>query len=166
MLYFSRWKTISIWLVVLLGAAVRRAQPLPAIGTGRSLPDWLPKQQMTLGLDLQGGSHILLQIDRQDLIDERLETTRDDIRTLLRDAKIGYTGLAGNAAARCRSASATPAELDAAKTALAVADCSRSPPGLFGGGIGHRTDAGRAGARPAALHADRRGHRLPHRRPR
>ena len=57
------------------------------------MPDWLPKRQMTLGLDLQGGSHILLQIDRQDLADERLETTRDDIRTLLRDAKIGYTGL-------------------------------------------------------------------------
>ena len=60
------------------------------------MPDWMPKRQMTLGLDLQGGSHILLQIDRQDLANERLETTRDDIRTLLRDARIGYTGLTGS----------------------------------------------------------------------
>ena len=73
---------------------------------------------MTLGLDLQGGSHILLQIDRQDLADERLTTTRDDIRTLLRDAKIGYTGLTGSGNSvqvRIRDA----AELEAAKTALA-----------------------------------------------
>ena len=73
---------------------------------------------MTLGLDLQGGSHILLQLDRQDLADERLETTRDDIRTLLRDAKIGYTGLSGTGKTvqvRIRDA----AELEAAKTALA-----------------------------------------------
>ena len=59
------------------------------------LPNWLPKRSMTLGLDLQGGSHILLAIDRQDLIDDRLAAARDDIRTLLRDAKIGYTGLSG-----------------------------------------------------------------------
>ena len=117
---------------------------------------------MTLGLDLQGGSHILLQVDRQDLINERLETTRDDIRTLLRDAKIGYTGLTGSGRTvqvRIRDA----AEVEAAKTALADADCSRSPSGLFGAGADHRAGAGRAGARPAALHADRRRHRLPHR---
>ena len=59
------------------------------------LPDWLPKKQMTLGLDLQGGSHILLQIDQQDLINERLVTARDDIRNLLSEARIGYTGLSG-----------------------------------------------------------------------
>ena len=55
-----------------------------------------PGSTMTLGLDLQGGSHILLAVDRQDLINERLQATRDEIRTLLRDAKIGYTGLAGS----------------------------------------------------------------------
>ena len=60
-----------------------------------SLPDWLPKQQMTLGLDLQGGSHILLAGRPPGSVDERLQTTRDDIRTMLRDAKIGYTGLSG-----------------------------------------------------------------------
>ena len=60
-----------------------------------SLPGWVPKKMLTLGLDLQGGSHILLQVNRQDLIDDRLQATRDDIRTMLRDAKIGYTGLSG-----------------------------------------------------------------------
>ena len=75
---------------------------------------------MTLGLDLQGGSHILLEVDRQDLVDERLKTTRDDIRTMLRDAKIGYTGLSGTGrTVQVRIRDAT--DIEKAKTALA--DC-------------------------------------------
>jgi SecD/SecF fusion protein len=118
MLYFSRWKTISIWAVVAIGCLFA-APNLFSERTLSGLPDWLPKHGMTLGLDLQGGSHILLQIDRNDLIDERLETTRDDIRTTLRDARIGYTGLSGTGRSvqvRIREAN----EVDAAKTALEV----------------------------------------------
>ena len=118
MLYFSRWKTISIWAIVLLGVLFALPNLYPQSWLS-AMPDWIPKRQMTLGLDLQGGSHILLQIDRQDLANERLETTRDDIRTLLRDARIGYTGLTGSGNSvqvRIRDA----AELDAARTALAT----------------------------------------------
>jgi SecD/SecF fusion protein len=94
MLHFTRWKTILIWLTVLAGVLFA-APNLFSPATVASLPDWLPKRQLTLGLDLQGGSHILLQIDRQDLADERLESARDEIRTSLRNARIGYTGLSG-----------------------------------------------------------------------
>jgi SecD/SecF fusion protein len=117
MLYFSRWKTVSIWAIVLLGILFALPNALPQSWLS-AMPDWLPKRSMTLGLDLQGGSHILLQLERQDLADERLETTRDDIRTLLRDAKIGYTGLTGSGNSvqvRVRDT----AQLEAAKTALA-----------------------------------------------
>ena len=117
MLYFSRWKTISIWAIVLIGVVFALPNALPQSWLS-AMPNWMPKRQMTLGLDLQGGSHILLQIDRQDLIDERLKTTRDDIRTLLRDAKIGYTGLTGGGnSVQVRIRDAT--QLEAAKTALA-----------------------------------------------
>lgn len=95
MLYFSRWKTISIWFVVLLGLIFS----IPNVLSQQALdamPDWLPKRPMTLGLDLQGGSHIMLAVDQNDLIKERMEATRDDIRSLLRGANIGYTGLAGS----------------------------------------------------------------------
>ena len=131
MLYFSRWKTISIWAVVLLGVLFSLPNVLPQ-SVRDSMPNWLPSRPMTLGLDLQGGSHILLAVDRQDLIDERLQATRDDIRTLLRDAKIGYTGLSGsarNVQVRIRDA----ADLEKAKTALATltAPISNS---LFGAG--------------------------------
>jgi SecD/SecF fusion protein len=96
------------------------------------LPDWLPKTQMTLGLDLQGGSHILLKIEQGDLIKDRLNAARDEVRTQLRDAKVGYTGLASSGKSvqvRIRDA----AQIDAAKTALKSLTEPVSA-GLFAGG--------------------------------
>ncbi len=46
-----------------------------------------------LGLDLQGGSHILLEVDSKAVRKEMLENLRDDVRRVLREARIGYTGL-------------------------------------------------------------------------
>lgn len=131
MLYFSRWKSISIWLIVLLCVLVALPNALPQ-SVLRSMPSWLPTSQMTLGLDLQGGSHILLQVDRQDLIGDRLETLRDDVRTKLRDARVGYTGLSGTGRSvqvRIRDAS----QLDAARAALADLTAPVSA-GFLGGG--------------------------------
>ena len=95
MLHFTRWKTVAIWLTVLVSMlyALPNVLPKPFLD---SLPSWAPTKPMTLGLDLQGGSHILLQVEREDLIAERLATTRDDVRRVLRDAKIEYTGLSGS----------------------------------------------------------------------
>ncbi len=57
------------------------------------MPNWLPHKQINLGLDLQGGSHLLLEVDTQAVIQERLETLEGEIRTKLRADFIGYTGL-------------------------------------------------------------------------
>jgi SecD/SecF fusion protein len=116
MLHFTRWKTIAIWLTVLLGV-IFAAPNMFSQQTLDSLPSWVPKKSMTLGLDLQGGSHILLQIDHKSLVEDRLETLRNDIRTGLRDARIGYTGLSGtgnSVQVRIRDA----ADAAKAKTAL------------------------------------------------
>ena len=94
MLYFTRWKTILIWLSVIAGLLFA-APNLVNQSALDALPDWMPKQKMTLGLDLQGGSHILLQIERADIVKDRLEATRDEVRRLLREESIGYTGLTG-----------------------------------------------------------------------
>ncbi len=53
-----------------------------------SFPDWLPKTQMTLGLDLKGGAHLLMQVDEAKLLEERMESLRDDIRSKMRSAKV------------------------------------------------------------------------------
>jgi SecD/SecF fusion protein len=118
MLYFSRWKTVSIWAVVICGIILSLPNLLPQRVLD-SLPSWAPSRSMTLGLDLQGGSHILLQVDRGDLINTRLQAIRDEIRTALRDARIGYTGLSGTAQSvqvRIRE----PGQVEQAKTALAT----------------------------------------------
>jgi len=130
MLYFSRWKTISIWLVVLWGIIYALPNIVPQSMLA-NVPSWGPNRPMTLGLDLQGGSHILLAIDRTDLIDERLTAARDEVRTALRDAKIGYTGLSGSGRivqVRIREAN----DVDKAKTAL-VSLTQPLSTGVFGG---------------------------------
>ena len=48
--YFSRWKTIIVWLVVLLSIVVALPNAV-AEATLERLPDWVPKKQLMLGLD-------------------------------------------------------------------------------------------------------------------
>ena len=56
------------------------------------LPSWLPHRAMTLGLDLQGGSYLLLEVDGNALRKERADSLREDVRNLLREKHMGYTG--------------------------------------------------------------------------
>lgn len=131
MLYFSRWKTISIWAVVLLGVLFSLPNIFPQ-SLLSAMPNWLPKKQMTLGLDLQGGSHILLKIDTNDLIKAQLESARDEIRNQLRDAKVGYTGLTGSGKVvqvRIRDVGQVDAAKEALKTLTQPVSSS-----MFGGG--------------------------------
>ncbi len=121
-----------IWLVVGIGALVA-APNLYNQSIRDSLPTIFPTKPMTLGLDLQGGSHLLLQVDREALIKDRLATLRDDARNLLRTDKIGYTDLAilGDREVTLKLTDANDAEV--AQEALSgLADPVTS--GLFGAG--------------------------------
>ena len=81
MLYFSRWKIISI-LAVIFAGFLYAAPNMISQQTLDALPNWLPKDKMTLGLDLQGGSHLLMQVDRESMIDERKVALEDDVSRL------------------------------------------------------------------------------------
>jgi SecD/SecF fusion protein len=96
MLHFTRTKTVLIWLTVLI-SVLFAAPNLLSKDQLAALPSWLPTKQMTLGLDLQGGSHLLLKVEREELIKDRANTVRDDVRRLLREAKVEYTGLSVSA---------------------------------------------------------------------
>ena len=48
-----------------------------------ALPGWLPKPGLVLGLDLQGGSHLLLEVDRAGIVAQRLSDVRRDARNVL-----------------------------------------------------------------------------------
>ncbi|MDP6708230.1 MAG: protein translocase subunit SecD [Alphaproteobacteria bacterium] len=92
MLYFARWKIAIVALICLAGLAFTGPN-FVAEQTAEGLPDWLPHNQINLGLDLQGGSHILLQVDVGAVVKERLESIVDAIRGELRAKRIGYRGL-------------------------------------------------------------------------
>jgi preprotein translocase subunit SecD len=92
MLYFTRWKATAIVLTALVVCLFAVPNFLPEKMVA-SWPKWA-QRHVVLGLDLQGGSHILLEVDTKAVRKEMLETLRDDVRRVLRDARIGYIGLA------------------------------------------------------------------------
>ena len=55
---------------------------------GNHLPSWWSKNKLKLGLDLQGGSQLLLQVETEEAIQEKLATQTEDIRTELTKANI------------------------------------------------------------------------------
>jgi SecD/SecF fusion protein len=83
----SRWRVVVYSLVLLTGFLTA----LPNLFTPAQLADWpsfLPTRQVALGLDLRGGSHLVLEIDTAAMIAERLEITRDDVTNALRKANV------------------------------------------------------------------------------
>jgi preprotein translocase subunit SecD len=58
--------------------------------TVRKLPAWA-QRHVVLGLDLQGGSHILLEVDESDVRQQKLRGLQDDVRRVLREARVGLT---------------------------------------------------------------------------
>lgn len=71
--------------VVLLLLAVATALPNFLPSTVRStLPDWATSQTVSLGLDLQGGAHLLLAVDRDDLAESRLQELREALAAEMR----------------------------------------------------------------------------------
>ena len=92
MLHFSRWKALATILVALVVCMFAVPNFLPQ-ETLKSWPKWA-QRHVVLGLDLQGGSHILLEVDINDVRKQKAEALRDDVRaTLLRNPRMGYTGL-------------------------------------------------------------------------
>src|ERR1700754_2742624 len=92
MLYFTRWKALAIVLGALLVCLCAVPNFFPE-STVKGWPTWA-QRRLVLGLDLQGGSYLLLEVDSNYVKKEKLDQIRDDVRRVLREAKIGYTGLA------------------------------------------------------------------------
>ncbi len=98
MSHFPTWKIILIVAVTVFGMLAAAPNLLPR-KQAEALPDWLPHRQISLGLDLQGGSHLLLDVDTGALIRERLESMVESVRAELRTARIRYEqlGISGDA---------------------------------------------------------------------
>ena len=84
MLFFSRWKTLSILGLVVLGLLLAAPNAMKS-DTRDSLPAWM-QNTINLGLDLQGGAHMLLEVDLSSVLQQALVNERTGILTELRDA--------------------------------------------------------------------------------
>ena len=83
MLDFPRWKIWSITLMVLVGILFAIPSMLPP--SARAYwPSFLPSGTINLGLDLAGGSHLLLEADAEDAAKQRLQAMEDTVTTELR----------------------------------------------------------------------------------
>jgi preprotein translocase subunit SecD len=91
MLDFPRWKIWAVSLTILLGILYALPNMLPS-SVLNGLPGWAPSQQLNLGLDLRGGSHILLEADTRDVAKQRLDTLEETVRSELRDVPGGRIG--------------------------------------------------------------------------
>ena len=92
MLYFTRWKALGIILTALIVCLCAVPNFFPEAQV-KTWPAWA-QRRLVLGLDLQGGSYLLLEVDSNYVKRQKLDQTRADAQKVLREARIQYTGLA------------------------------------------------------------------------
>jgi protein-export membrane protein SecD len=89
MLQVSRWVRILVGLILIFGVAIALPNALPE-NVRNQLPSWMPKNTASLGLDLQGGSYVLLEVQLDQVTKDQLDSMVSDIRRALRKQHIAY----------------------------------------------------------------------------
>ena len=92
MLEFPRWKIVLVSLLSVFFVLTALPNILPQRWRD-SLPALLPSNTIPLGLDLRGGSHLLLALDFDAYKREHFQNLRDGLRSELRKVRVGYTDL-------------------------------------------------------------------------
>jgi protein-export membrane protein SecD len=118
MLKFPRWRVILVAIVSVLAIAFTLPNMLPE-SVRAQMPGFLPRTTVNLGLDLRGGSYLLMEVDLKSLEKERLEAEGDVMAKALQDAKprISYTGRSISAEA-ARLKVINPADAERAVAAI------------------------------------------------
>lgn len=83
----SKWKLITS----ILFTVIAFIYVLPNFTEDSS--EWLPGDKVNLGLDLRGGSHLLLSVDFDSYMDDISQSVAEGIKKYMRDEKIGYRNL-------------------------------------------------------------------------
>ena len=118
MLNLARWKVIACTAALLFGLVFTLPNVLPK-SVMDQMPAWAPHQKLNLGLDLQGGSYLLLEVDTDALKRERLANLLEDVRGTLRTEQIVFTGL-GQVNGVVTVRVADPTQVEAARKALSL----------------------------------------------
>ena len=113
MLFFSRWKTLFIVGLVALGLLLAAPNAMKP-DMRANMPSWA-QNTINLGLDLQGGAHMLLEVDLSSVLSQALANERIGILEALRDAGIRAESVRirdGVVIGKMRSAEDRPRALD------------------------------------------------------
>jgi preprotein translocase subunit SecD/SecD/SecF fusion protein len=92
MIQLSRWKIVVLALSLVFGLLFAYPNMLSQEVRDR-LPAWLPSNGLNLGLDLQGGSYLLLEVDVAAMRAKKLENLAEDVRVTLREARINTNSI-------------------------------------------------------------------------
>jgi preprotein translocase subunit SecD len=113
-LEFPRWKVWLIAIVIALGVFLSIPSLIAGTPAEGAWPKWFPQYKISLGLDLAGGSHLLLEADAQDAQKQRLQAMEDEVNTeLRRDPQIAI-GDISTAGGRLSFMVRDPRQVDAA----------------------------------------------------
>jgi len=91
MVHFPRWQIILVLFICVLGIGFAAPNGLSDKRIA-SVPTWLPHKKVNLGLDLQGGSHLLLKVDVDYVFREQIGAIAENVRRELR-GKVRFAGL-------------------------------------------------------------------------
>ena len=117
MLQFSPLRTAAILFVAV--TAIFFALPnLISPEARTALSEIVPLRSLVLGLDLRGGSHLLMQVNRQEVVDERLADLRRDARSILANER-GIGNIITTVENGIEIELTEPARIDEAREALA-----------------------------------------------
>src|SRR5437762_1472683 len=116
MLQIATWSKVVTILILVIGFLIALPNALPGFVVAR-IPPFLPRGTIALGLDLQGGSYLLLEVQFDQVQKDRLESLMGDIRVAFRKARIGYTNLEAGAD-RVSLRLLDPSRMEDAKTIL------------------------------------------------
>jgi preprotein translocase subunit SecD len=92
MINFPRWKIILVLVICVWGVLYASPNITGGQWAQENLPGWLPNKTINLGLDLQGGSHLLLDVDVESVFKERVSALGDGVKAALREKRIRYVG--------------------------------------------------------------------------
>ena len=99
MLRFATWKVVSVVALVLFGVflVVPSFMPRERVDAIQKSMPAIPFRQIVLGLDLQGGAHLMLEVDAADVLKKQVDNLRDDVRRVLREERVALSGGIGRA---------------------------------------------------------------------
>src|ERR1700685_2635517 len=141
MLRLATWKVASILALIACAALLIVPSFLSARTVANCeshLPSFIPVRPIVLGLDLQGGAHMLMEVDSASVTKAQVEALRDDVRSKLREGKVSISGGIAVEARGVVVRIADPAERQRALGLLQSLNSAVG--GAFAGATGHSLD--------------------------